>query len=241
MRKCVGWLLALVATTAVVTSQEATDRAVVLEKFLTSDDRPLTSYKALRRLSVVARGGKMKATLVAQSSLDPERGFEYTVLEEEGSGFLRTRVLHPVLEAERMARLRANGSHGALSEVNYSFTLGELTDDGLLRVAIKPKRKDELLMDGSILLSCGDADLLRMEGLLVKRPSFWTRKVHIVRDYARIAGARVPITTGSTADVLFAGQSSFTMAYEYEMINGAAVTASDLESVRRLVTTAAAR
>lgn len=245
MRSCVGWLLAFVATAVVAASQPApapgqADGAVVLEKFLTTD-RPLTSYKALRRMSVHARGGKMEATLVAESTLDPERGFEYRVIQEEGSGFLRSRVLHPVLEAERQARLRANGSHGALSEVNYRFTPGELTSDGLLRVAIKAKRKDELLMDGSILLTCGDADLLRMEGLLVKRPSFWTRKVHIVRDYVRIAGARVPIATGSTADILFAGQSTFSMAYEYEMINGAPVTPADLESARRTVTTPAER
>ena len=30
---------------------------------------------------------------------------------------------------------------------------------------------------------------------------------------------RVPIATGSTADVLFAGQSTFSMTYEYESIN----------------------
>ena len=51
-------------------------------------------------------------------------------------------------------------------------------------------------MEGTILLTCGTSDLLQVEGLLVKRPSFWTRKVHIVRDYARIAGARVPVATG---------------------------------------------
>jgi hypothetical protein len=237
MRTSVVGLLAVVATAAVAASQEQAvpaAPAVVLEKFLTSSDKPLTSYKALRRLSVAARGGKMKASLVAESSLDPERGFEYRVIEEEGSGFLRSRVLHPVLEAERQARLRANGSHGALSEMNYKFTPGELSADGLLRVAIKPKRKDELLMEGTILLTCGTSDLLQVEGLLVKRPSFWTRKVHIVRDYARIAGARVPVATGSTAEVLFAGDSTFSMSYEYEMINGAAVTPSDLEATRRL-------
>ena len=67
-------------------------------------------------------------------------------------------------------------------------------------------------MEGSILLTNEAADLVRMEGLLVKRPSFWTRKVLIVRDYARIDGVRVPIAMGSTADILFAGQSTFTMA-----------------------------
>ena len=57
-------------------------------------------------------------------------------------------------------------------------------------------------MEGSILLTSEAADLVRMEGLLVKRPSFWTRKVLIVRDYARIDGVRVPIAMGSTADIL---------------------------------------
>ena len=66
-------------------------------------------------------------------------------------------------------------------------------------------------MEGSILLTNDAADLVRLEGLLVKRPSFWTRKVLIVRDYARINGVRVPVAMGSTADILFAGQSTFTM------------------------------
>ena len=109
---------------------------------------------------------------------------------------------------------------------NYNFEVEDWTSDGLLRVAIHPKRKDSLLMEGSIFLTGEAADLVRMEGLLVKRPSFWTRKVEIVRDYGRIHGVRVPITMGSTADILFAGQSTFTMDYEYESINDVPVTMS---------------
>jgi hypothetical protein len=233
MRLAVFCLLSFFATT-LTASQDAADATGVLEKFLASNHHSLVSYKAIRRLAVVARGGKMQASLIAQTSLDPEKGFHYEVIEESGSGFLRSRVLHPVLEAERLAKQRDKGAHGALTEANYSFKTGELTAEGLLRVSIKPKRKDELLMDGSILLTCDDADLLRMEGMLVKRPSFWTRKVHIDRYYTRIAGARVPISTGSTADVLFAGQSTFSMSYEYQMINGSAVTASDGEAARRV-------
>jgi hypothetical protein len=104
--------------------------------------------------------------------------------------------------------------------------VGERTADGLLRVGIVPKRKDDLLIDGHIFLTCVESDLVRLEGLLVKRPSFWTRKVRIVREYGRVAGVRVPLTMGSTADVLFAGQSSFTMRYEYVSINGAPIAAA---------------
>ena len=232
MRGLAFCMLAVVATPP-VPSQPEPDRAAVLEKFLTSNDSALVSYKALRRLSVLARDGKMQAFLTAQTWLDPENGFRYEVLEESGSGFLRSRVLHPVLEAERRSKLRDKGAHGALTDANYIFTVGQLTPDGLLQVAMKPRRKDELLMDGSMFLNATDSDLVRMEGLLVKRPSFWTRKVYIVRHYTRIGGTRVPISTGSTADVLFTGKSTFSMSYEYETINGAAV-ASDGQAARRV-------
>ena len=51
-------------------------------------------------------------------------------------------------------------------------------------------------------------------------PSFWTRRVEIVRRYERIAGVRVPVSIESVASVLIAGRSTFKMTYQYETING---------------------
>jgi len=193
----------------------------------------LVSYRAIRRLSVVARGGKMTASLTARTTLDPVNGFQFEVLDESGSGMLRSRVLHGALEAERDAKRREKGAHGALTAANYTFGAGELTPEGLWRVAIHPVRKDSLLVEGSILLTSEAADLVRMEGLLVKRPSFWTRKVLIIRDYARIGGVRVPIAMGSKADILFAGPSTFSMSYEYESINDVPVAAAGAAAAQR--------
>lgn len=210
--------------------------ASVLGRFLADYEQALqslVSYRAVRRLSVVARGGKMTASLTARTSLDPVNGFQFEVLEENGSGMLRSRVLHGALEAERDAKRRQQGAHGALTAANYAFGSGELAPGGLLRIDIHPLRKDSLLVEGSILLTNEAADLVRMEGFLVKRPSFWTRKVLIVRDYARIGGVRVPIAMGSTADILFAGQSTFSMSYEYESINDVAVYAPGIAASQR--------
>lgn len=215
-----GMLTAMAGEPTVLRAQDELDRRAVVDKFLAQAAESLVSYEARRQLSVVARGGKMQAQLTATTSLDAEGNFEYQVLEESGSTFLRSRVLHPILEAEQQAKRRSKGTHGALTTANYMFTVAEMTPEGLLRVGIRPKRKDDLLIDGSILLTCADSDLVRLEGLLVKRPSFWTRRVRIVRDYGRIGGVRVPLSTGSTADVLFAGQSNFTMTYDYTSING---------------------
>jgi hypothetical protein len=216
------------AATASPSVGAAAAASSTLDRFLAEAEhtlQSLVSYRAVRRLSVVARGGKMRASLTARTTLDPVNGFLFEVLEETGSGMLRSRVLHGALEAERDAKRREKGAHGALTPANYSFGAGELTPEGLLRVAIHPKRKDSLLMEGSILLTSEAADLVQMQGLLVKRPSFWTRKVLIVRDYARINGVRVPIAMGSTAEILLVGQATFTMAYEYESINDVPVHA----------------
>jgi hypothetical protein len=92
--------------------------------------------------------------------------------------------------------------------------------DGLAAVGVKPRRKDVLLVEGAIFVQPSDGDLARIEGRLSKTPSFWTRRVDVVRRYQRLGGVRVPVSIESVAHVLIAGRSTFKMTYEYETING---------------------
>jgi hypothetical protein len=62
-----------------------------------------------------------------------------------------------------------------------------------------------------------------IRGSLAKNPSFWTRRVEIIRRYQRIAGVRLPVALESVANVRFAGTSTLTMTYEYESVNGQSV------------------
>jgi hypothetical protein len=192
----------------------------VVDRFLTAADAPLVSYRAVRHLRAAARGGRMRAELKAETTLDREKGFQYVILEESGSGVIRSKVLKAALEAERRARNEGEGARAALTRANYEFSLGDITPEGLIRVGLRPLRQDTMLIDGSMLLTGADADLVSVQGRLVKRPSFWTRKVEVVRRYARIAGIRVPVSMDSNADVLIAGKSTFSMEYQYESING---------------------
>jgi len=61
-------------------------------------------------------------------------------------------------------------------------------------------------------------------GRLAKNPSFWTKRVDIIRTYGRIAGIRVPLSIESVAQVRIAGPSAMTMTYRYDMVNGRTVT-----------------
>ena len=72
-------------------------------------------------MSVVARGGKMTATLTARTTLDEVKGFDFVVLEESGIGLAAVACPARVLEAEQEAKRREQGGHGAVTAANYEF------------------------------------------------------------------------------------------------------------------------
>jgi hypothetical protein len=152
-------------------------------------------------------------------------GFRFEVVDVGGSGYVRDRVFIPALESE--AAMWGAGPRGALTPDNYVFEDRGADAGGLARIGVKPRRKDVLLVDGSIFLRPEDGDLVRVEGALSRTPSFWTRKVEIVRRYDRVAGVRVPVAMESVASVRFVGKATFTMSYEYQTVNGVEVTAAD--------------
>ena len=203
-------LVAVLVLRNVVGAQEAGEPAPsphvadAVQRFIEGDGRPLTSYRARRTLSASSRGGKMRARLVAMTTLDPARGFEWQLVEEEGSGVIRGKVLKAALEAEVQLARKGDAQRGALTPGNYQFAPDVLSPDGHLRVGIRALRSDTMLLNGHLLLTAAEGDLVRVEGQLVKRPSFWTRKVWVTREYGRVNGVRVPLRMTSHADVLMA-------------------------------------
>ena len=216
----VGALAAL--TLAASPALQAGDgaRLAALERFLGPEQSPLTSYRALRRLSAATRGGRMAATIIAWTELHPASGFRYEIVSRSGSPAVQSRALIPALEMEARALAAGDGEPAALVRANYRFDDAISGEGGLVRVGITPNREAPMLLRGAMFLRPDTGDLVRVEGRLVKRPSFWTRRVDIVRHYARVAGVRVPIGMESTGQVLILGPSSFAMTWDYESVNG---------------------
>ena len=88
------------------------------------------------------------------------------------------------------------------------------------------------LVDGFIVLDRDSAELVRMEGLLAKTPSFWTRRVHVTRYFQRFAGIRMPVDVETVATLLVAGRSTLRMTYQYEQVNGSHVGEPQLRTAR---------
>jgi hypothetical protein len=213
-------LLARVAAIASIVASLQTPALTPLARFLARGEEPTVEYRALRRLEAANPKFNQRAWMTAWTEYDHVDGFRFQVIAEGGSGYIRSRVLRAALEGEQKMWADHDPQKASLSTNNYVFDDSVPDVDGLAAVGLRPKRKDVLLVEGAIFVQPADGDLTRIEGRLSKTPSFWTRRVEIVRRYERLAGVRVPVSIESVASVLIAGRSTFKMTYEYEIING---------------------
>jgi hypothetical protein len=211
----IAWLL-IAAIDASAPRPHHPDAAAAMERFLS---RPILAhqYRAFRRLE--AAGSGQRAWLDARTEFTPAAGMQYDVVGEGGSGYIRRHVLHALLEQEKQLIARGLANRAALDQSNYQFSPDEYGDDGLVRVLMRPLRKDRALIAGAMFLRPGDGELVRIEGQLAKNPSIWMKRVDVVRRYERLNGVLVPTSLESTAHLRLLGRSSLQMAYHYSEVD----------------------
>ena len=189
----------------------------LVDRFLTPETEPLASYRAIRHLHASTRNGKFSADMDVVTSLDPEHGFSFEIVSQSGSALVRRRVLlEALLTEQRMVSAQAS-RETALTRANYEFL--NVADADAPALTVRARRKIPMLVNGTLFLD-DDAELTRLEGELAEKPSFWTRRVHVIRRYDHIASVHVPVEMASVADIRIVGASHFQMSYRYLEING---------------------
>jgi len=218
-----GFLIALLAAPALVYGGEppaASNPAFeqVLERFLAQDDS-VPAYRAVRRLEAWNEQHILTAWMEVWTEDDGNGAFTYDVVDQGGSGLIRSRVFLASLEAEKKLARPDSSDRAALTPANYIFEPRAVTGN-LSALGMTPRREDVMLINGSIFVTPDTGELVRLEGRLSKTPSFWVRQVDVVRCYQRIGGARMPVSLDAVAKVRMAGRNSFRMTYRYETVNG---------------------
>ena len=197
----------------------------VLNRFLARADEPLVTYRGTRHLEGHNERYNVSGWMQIAAELTAD-GFHFRVIDEGGSDLIRRRVFRSMLENEEQIFANGDLARSSITATNYDLSPAPGSEPGLVKLFAKPKRKDITLIDGAVYITDTDADLVRVEGRLAKSPSFWTRRVDVIKQYARVGGLRVPIRVESTAQIRFAGTSTMTMTYDYEMINGVNVSST---------------
>ena len=215
-------ILVAVALMPAAGSSTAPELQAVAQRFLSRPDEPIAQYRATRHLEASNDRFKKEATLDVVTELSPSGEFTYKEISATGSEYILNKVLRPVIQIEKTTT-DGDPSKYALTESNYSVLGSDLAEPGIVKLLVKPRRKDANLIDGALFVTSEDSDLVRVEGRLVKNPSFWASKVFVIRRYARVGGVRVPVRLDTTAHLKLAGVSTMSMTYDYEMVNGVPV------------------
>ena len=235
MRRLAVVLVALTALTTFAAAESASVPATfepVLDRFLSRADEPLVTYRGTRRLE--GRNERFNVSGWMEIAVElTEEGFHYKVTREGGSDLIRGRVFRSMLENEEEIFANGDATRSSFTNINYELTAAAAGEPGLVKLFARPKRRDVTLIDGAVYVTDTDADLVRVEGQLAKNPSFWTRRVQVLKQYARVNGLRVPVRVESTAQIRFAGTSTMTMTYDYQMINGVSIPPSHTVALAR--------
>ena len=204
----------------------------VLEQFLTLENASPQQYRALRHLEARTLRFSSSAWMDVWTEADVT-GFRYRIVREGGSESIRKKVFRSLLELERKSWAPGELNPAGVTPRNYSFddVIAPADTDGLAKLGVKALRKDVLLINGSIFLKPENGDMVRMEGRLAKTPSFWTRRVDVVKRYERLNGVRLPVALESVAEIVIYGRATFSMTYDYESINDRRVGNPQLREV----------
>jgi hypothetical protein len=201
------------------TIPDAADNSI--QQFLAQNDS-LPAYRATRHLE--ATSGDRRGWLEAVTRYSTNTGFEFEITAEGGSEMIRGKVLRAVLRGERDVIRQGDTARSSLARANYTFQPNGVDEDGLANVLLSPRRKEPVLVDGTMFLQPSDGNLVRLEGRLAKSPSFWVKNVDIVRKYERIGGVVMPVALESKAQVrLLGGAATLRMTYIYSEIDGRSV------------------
>src|SRR3954467_14495934 len=124
----------------------------ILQRVLALDDPTPVQYRAPRHLEARNEKFEKSAWMDVWTEGDPS-GFRYTIVAEDGSDYIRGKVFRATLETERKMWASGEPDKAALTPANYVFQERGQHPDGLTSLTVKPRRKDVLLVDGSIFLN----------------------------------------------------------------------------------------
>jgi hypothetical protein len=224
MRFWTFFLLVLGCLAAVPAERLSGASADAVQRFIDDIEKEPVPYQAIRRLEASSAKLDESAWMEAFTQYTREGGFSYRVLSEGGSERIRNRALKGVLDGEREST--AQWRKSALTRENYDFNFDSRTAEGLIKVQLNPRRRDPRLLEGAAWISPQSGELVRLEGRLSKSPSFWVRWVNVTRRYMSVRGTMMPAAMESTADVRVAGMSTFSMTYEYAVVDGQTISTS---------------
>jgi len=195
------------------TVEEVVGRMVQADEFRTA---ALGGYTGMRRYRFENKRVNKRAEMVVRLTCAPSGAKTFEVVSESGSGFVRSKILRRMLEAESEASQKGERQQNRILPQNYDFRLiGADASQGRRAYLLDliPRTENKFLVQGRAWVDAEDYAVTRIEGRPAKNPSFWIKSVRIVQTYGKTGPFWLPVENSSRAEARIFGSTDVTIEY----------------------------
>ncbi len=215
-RNLIAAILVLLSAAALAQTPALAPEDVILKLEERNAQRQLAlqSYVSQRRYQAANSRLRRKGYAVVELQYQAPDTKTWHILEKGGSGSIHSRVFEPLLKAEVES---ATPSGRAATDVNrQNFTFRFVNFDEAARAYVfdaEPRTKNKYLFRGRIWIDGADFAIQRVEGEPAQRPSWWVKKTHFVREYAKFGDFWLPVRHRTQVELRLLGSSTMDIDY----------------------------
>ena len=162
----------------------------------------LAAYSAVTVIRAELPDTAQQGEFELQRHYEAPRTLQFTALHYTGDGFVKTNVITRLLQSEVDHVKQDDNALTAVNNQNYKFSYkGSSEINGRLThvYQLKPRKKRPGLFKGRLYLDAHTGSMVRVEGSVVKSPSFFVKKIEFVQDYEDIGNFTFPTHIHSNA------------------------------------------
>jgi hypothetical protein len=191
----------------------------IVERMVQADDDRMASlagYSGVRHYRFENKKSGKTAEMTVRMSCGSDGAKKFEVVSETGSGFVRSHIIHKMIEAEAESSQKGERKESRIIPENYEFRLVGMEDsDGRSSyvLEIDPKKPSKFAIRGRIWVDAQDFAIARIEGQPAKNPSFWIRSVKVEQRYGRTGQFWLPALNHSVAQARIFGSTEVVIQY----------------------------
>jgi len=170
----------------------------------------LASYSALTVIHAELPDTSQSGEFEVERKFEAPHTLLFTPVHFTGDGFVKSNVITRLLQSEVDHVQKDDPAQTAISPTNYKFSYkgASRVQNRLVHVyQVKPHKKHAGLFKGRVYLDAQTGTLVRVEGNVVKSPSFFVKHIEFVQDYADVQSFTLPVHIHSEAKARIVGRT----------------------------------
>lgn len=180
------------------------------QRRLQAQARSLVEYSAQTTIRAELPSSSQQGEFELKRQYTAPSTLKFTALHYSGDGFVKSNVITRMLQSEVEHVAKGESALTAISPDNYKFSykgVEQVNGQTVYVYEVKPRQKRPGLFKGKIYLDAFTGGLRRTQGVMVKSPSFWVKKIEFLQEYADFGSFTFPVRLHSEANTRLIGKA----------------------------------